>query len=158
MKTKFRKISIYSLLFFVPVILLYGCLRDDSLARAEKKQIELYIKALGDTVYDLKPSGLYYIELKTGTGISPLDNDTVVIKGRGLYLDYTQFLIDPENTPNKFVVGSGAKIKGIEEGVKYMKVGGKSRLLTPSSLSYGYSPLLWEINLISVARGPGNMK
>ena len=74
---------------------------------------------------------------------------------------------DPVNVPYKHVMGTdvGLVIKGVDEGLRYMKAGGKARLLTPSNLAYGfegiwqivpgYTPLLWDIQLDSVKAGPG---
>jgi FKBP-type peptidyl-prolyl cis-trans isomerase len=160
MKVKKEYWSISVIVSVLVLLMFSGCLDSENMSKAERKSIENYLKTLGDTVVVLKPSGLYYIELIAGTGISPVDGDTVVIRGRGMYLDYVEFSSNlSNNTADKFVVGAGDKIKGIEEGVKYIKVGGKARLLTPSSLAYGYSfgpiPLLWDVTLVSVTHGPG---
>jgi len=153
---KVKKI-LFTILPGIAVFMLFSlnsCLDEDSMARAERKMIDMYIKSLGDTIYEKKESGLYYIELVAGTGLSPLEKDTVVIKGRGMYLDYMGISgeIPQEET---YIIGSGEKIAGIDEGLRYMKTGGKARLLTPSYLAYKVTPLLWEINLISVRPGPG---
>jgi FKBP-type peptidyl-prolyl cis-trans isomerase len=57
----------------------------------------------------------------------------------------------------------GKVITGVDEGLRYMKAGGKARLLTPSSIAYGfegiwqivpgYTPILWDIELDSVKAG-----
>ncbi len=62
--------------------------------------------------------------------------------------------------PFTYIVGTGAVIKGWEEAVQKMKVGGKAWLLVPSKLGWGnsqrvkdikaYSPLVFEIELISI--------
>jgi FKBP-type peptidyl-prolyl cis-trans isomerase len=131
-----------------------SCLDDESTSKAERKMIDLYLRSLGDTIYEKKASGLYFIDLVTGTGVSPVEKDTVIIKGRGMYLDYTSISgVQPQN--ETYIIGSGEKVPGIDEGLRYMKEGGKARLLTPSYPESGYySPLLWEITLINVKPGP----
>jgi len=151
------------------IVLVTGC-EKSTWEKQEKKQIEDYIKKLDETdsTYILTPSGLYYIELKAGTGRTPVDYDTVYFKYKARFLDYVIWdTNDPVNTPYKHVMGTevGKVQKGVDEGLRYMKSGGKSRLLTPSSLAYGfegiwnivpgYTPLLWDIQLDSVKAGPG---
>jgi FKBP-type peptidyl-prolyl cis-trans isomerase len=154
MKIKKIQVALIPVISFFIFLSLHSCLDPDSLSKAERKMIDMYLKSLGDTIYEKKTSGLYYIELVPGTGISPVEKDTVIILGRGLYLDYTS--ISGETPKNEsYIIGSGEKIPGIDEGLRYMKQGGKARLLTPSYPDLGYhTPLLWEINLITVKPGP----
>jgi FKBP-type peptidyl-prolyl cis-trans isomerase len=133
----------------------------------EKKQISDFIKSVGDSAYTLYPSGLYYLELKAGTGRAPVDNDTAYFKYKARFLDYIIFNTNiPVTKPYMHVMGTevGPVISGVDEGLRYMKAGGNSRLLTPSKLAYGfegiwqivpgYTPLLWDIELDSVKAGP----
>ena len=84
------------------------------------------------------PSGLKYIDLKTGTG-------AVAQKGHRVRVHYTGWLKDGKkfdssvdrHEPFDFNLGAGQVIRGWEEGVVGMKVGGKRRLIIPSSLGYG---------------------
>ena len=143
-----------------------GCNPSRKWAKEEQMEIENYLGTLGDTVVVSKPSGLYYIELRPGTGIMPIEKDTVVIKYTGSFLDRQLFASNLEDTTAYyFIVGAFQVIDGIDEGVRYMKEGGKARLLTPSKLAYGtmgygiipgYTPLLWEIELVKVK--PGSKK
>jgi FKBP-type peptidyl-prolyl cis-trans isomerase len=148
----------------LPLLLLAatGC-EKNKWAIYEQKMIDAYIKSLKDTTYVLYPSGLYYIELIPGTGPNPRDNDTVYFKYKAAFTDYVQFdQNDPYTTPLKYVIGSfvGMKMKGVDEGLRYMKAGGTSRLLTPSDLAYGFeglwgivpgfTPVLWTIELDSI--------
>lgn len=127
-----------------------------------------YIKSLGDTAYVYYPSGLYYIELIPGTGRTPVDNDTVYFKYQAKFLDHVTWdTNDPDSVPYMHVIGTnvGPVVAGVDEGLRYMKEGGKSKFLTPSSLAYGfegiwqivpgYTPLLWVIELDSVKAGSG---
>jgi len=151
---------------FMLALLLTGC-EINKWAEHERKMIDEYVKSLGDTVYTLTPSGLYYIELRSGTGRSPIDLDTVYFKYIATFLNYVEFdRNDPYTTPYKYVIGTFDDVRlGIDEGLRYMKAGGKSRFLTPSSLAWGfegipgivagYTPILWTIDLDSVKAGPG---
>jgi FKBP-type peptidyl-prolyl cis-trans isomerase FkpA len=153
------------LLATIILISLSGCDPTAKWEKQERLQIDQYIASLGDTVYTLTPSGLYYISVMEGVGAMPVDGDTVSIRYyvrllTGEYFDSNLTLDDPY----RYVVGSGTVIDGIEEGVKLMREGGTARLLTPSSLAYGpngipgiisgYAPLLWDIQLTDVAPGP----
>jgi FKBP-type peptidyl-prolyl cis-trans isomerase len=149
------------------MLILTGCPKS-TWEEQERKMIDDYIKSLGDTTYVLYPSGLYYIELIPGTGRSPVDYDTVYFKYEAKFLDHVTFdTNDPVSVPYKHVMGTqvGKVVAGVDEGLRYMKEGGKSKFLTPSSLAYGfeglwqivpgYTPLLWVIELDSVKAGPG---
>ena len=83
-------------------------------------------------------SGLKYVDLKMGTG-------SVAQKGRRVRVHYTGWLKDGKKfdssvdrrEPFDFNLGAGQVIRGWDEGVVGMKVGGKRRLIIPSSLGYG---------------------
>lgn len=114
-----------------------------------------------------KESGLYYLEVKAGTGLQAATHDTA-------YALYTTTLLDGfkvySNVGTKdtliFLVNSGYFVKGFDEGITYMKAGGNSRFLVPSKLAYGatgsydhvipgYSPLLYDVTLVRIKKGPG---
>jgi FKBP-type peptidyl-prolyl cis-trans isomerase len=144
-----------------------SCNETDSWKKQERSQIDSYIKGLGDTAYVLETSGLYYIELKTGTGRMPVAKDTVSFRYVGMFLDRVVFDSNLSATsPYGTIIGSYGIIQGLDEGLRYMKEGGKARFIIPSSLGYGaagagrgiipgYTPLLFEIELESVKDGPG---
>jgi peptidylprolyl isomerase len=87
-------------------------------------------------------SGLQYIDSKAGTGASPRANQTAVVHYTGwLYVDGKKgqkfdSSVD-RNQPFEFPVGAGQVIKGWDEGVASMKVGGKRTLIVPPQLGYG---------------------
>ena len=161
-----RGFKILSLLFLIFNVITTGCETDNAQEKYERQQISDFIKALGDTTYVLYPSGLYYYEIVAGTGISPVDGDTAYIKYHTMFLDYVWFDFNkPPSVPYKWVVGIDAYPKGINEGLKLMRAGGKAKLLIPSSLAYGFvglpntvpgsTPVLCYIELVSVKTGPG---
>jgi FKBP-type peptidyl-prolyl cis-trans isomerase len=153
-------------IFSFTLLWMTGCNPSRKWEKEEQMQIENYLGTLGDTIVVSKPSGLYYIELQAGTGIMPIAKDTVSIRYIGSFLDRSIFATNlADTTAYSFIVGAFQVIDGIDEGVRYMKEGGKTRLLTPSKLAYGtmgygaipgYTPLLWEIELVKVK--PGSKK
>jgi FKBP-type peptidyl-prolyl cis-trans isomerase FkpA len=149
------------MLLGLTILLVTGCDPEKKWEQQEQAEIQGYLNSIGDTVYTLKPSGLYYLDLNVGTGISPVKEDTVSIKYKGTYTTGEVFGSNyPDTTTLRWIVGSGAILPGLDEGVTYMKEGGKAKMLLPSSLAYGptgyyaipgYTPLLFEVILVKVA-------
>jgi len=83
-------------------------------------------------------SGLEYIDLVTGTGKEAGRGDTATVHYTGRLEDGTKFdsSLDREQ-PFSFRIGAGQVIKGWDEGVTGMKVGGKRKLMIPPHLGYG---------------------
>ncbi len=88
------------------------------------------------------PSGLRYEDTVVGTGASPKTGQTCVMHytgwlwvsdARGKKFDSS---VD-RGQPFEFQIGRGMVIKGWDEGVATMKVGGKRTLLIPPDLGYG---------------------
>jgi FKBP-type peptidyl-prolyl cis-trans isomerase len=156
-------------LFFIIILvtLIASCSDNKSTWEAhENKIIDDYVKSLGDTIYSLKPSGLYYIELNPGTGISPINNDSVYFKYKAAFLDFVVFnSTTPYSVPTKVKLGSDDLISGVDEGLKYMKEGGSAKLIIPSRLAYGLygipnivpanTPILVTLELNKVISGTG---
>jgi len=127
----------------------------------EPDKIKKYIDS---TKIKVKPTttGLYYIELKKGTGPKVDKGDTVAVHYTGTLLDGTTFDSSVGRDPIKFPIGTGYVIPGWEEGIGMMKKGGKAKLLIPSSLGYAdkgagqvippYTPLLFEVELIDIIK------
>ncbi|HEY9873912.1 MAG TPA: FKBP-type peptidyl-prolyl cis-trans isomerase [Candidatus Obscuribacterales bacterium] len=84
------------------------------------------------------PSGLKYVELKEGEGATPNKGQTVVVHYTGTLEDGTKFDSSRDrNQPFSFKLGVGQVIKGWDEGLSTMKVGGRRQLIIPSELGYG---------------------
>ena len=88
------------------------------------------------------PSGLKIIDTHPGTGASPKTGQTCVMHYTGwLYDNATKgkkfdSSVD-RNEPFAFKIGVGQVIRGWDEGVSTMKVGGKRTLIIPPELGYG---------------------
>jgi hypothetical protein len=105
-------------------------------------------------------SGLKYSDDVAGTGESPATGKTVVVHYTGRLQDGTIFDSSRDrNQPFEFPIGVGRVIKGWDEGVLSMKVGGKRKLIIPPELGYGArqagkippnSTLFFDVELLGV--------
>jgi peptidylprolyl isomerase len=83
-------------------------------------------------------SGLQYVEVLEGTGALPTAGQTVVVHYTGTLEDGTKFDSSRDRgQPFKFPLGAGRVIKGWDEGIATMKIGGQRTLIIPSELGYG---------------------
>jgi len=83
-------------------------------------------------------SGLEYIETITGKGVQAEAGKTVKVHYTGKFPNGKVFDSSIERgEPIEFVLGTGRVIKGWDEGIALMKVGGKARLVIPAQLGYG---------------------
>jgi peptidylprolyl isomerase len=83
-------------------------------------------------------SGLKYVDIVEGTGASPKTGESVTVHYTGTLTNGTKFDSSVDRgQPFKFIIGVGQVIKGWDEGVATMKVGGKRKLMIPSKLAYG---------------------
>ena len=85
----------------------------------------------------ITPSGLKIEDIRVGIGPMPQNDDTVVVEYTGWLTNGTQFDTSVDRGPFEFVLGAGRVIKGWDEGLLTMKVGGKRRLTIPPDLAYG---------------------
>ena len=86
------------------------------------------------------PSGLKYWDLKKGTGAVAKTGDPVKVHYTGWLTDGKKFDSSVDRgEPFAFKLGAGMVIKGWDEGVAGMKVGGKRQLRIPPNLGYGAS-------------------
>ena len=84
------------------------------------------------------PSGLKYIDIKEGEGASPTKGQQVTVHYTGTLENGTKFDSSRDRgTPFSFQIGVGQVIKGWDEGVGTMKVGGRRTLIIPPDLGYG---------------------
>jgi peptidylprolyl isomerase len=114
--------------------------------------------------------GLQMIDTKVGAGTSPRAGQTAVVH-------YTGWLSEngakgkkfdssvDRNEPFEFPLGQGRVIRGWDEGVATMKIGGKRTLIVPPQLGYGArgaggvippnATLIFDVELLGVKSGPG---
>jgi FKBP-type peptidyl-prolyl cis-trans isomerase len=107
-------------------------------------------------------SGLKYVELKEGTGDEAKEDQTVEVHYTGWLKDGTKFDSSKDrNKPFEFRLGAGEVIKGWDEGVAGMKVGGTRKLIIPSDLAYGKrgrgkippdAELTFEVELLGIKK------
>jgi len=84
------------------------------------------------------PSGLKYTDLKVGDGPSPQPGQIAVVHYTGWLTNGTKFDSSRDRgVPFEFPIGQGRVIKGWDEGVATMKVGGHRKLTIPPELGYG---------------------
>ena len=109
-------------------------------------------------------SGLKYQDLKVGTGETAKKGDQVQVHYTG-WLAKGGKKFDSSldrKEPFEFPLGAGKVIKGWDEGVAGMKVGGKRKLIIPYKLAYGEngrppaippkSDLVFEVELLKIGR------
>ena len=83
-------------------------------------------------------SGLKYTELKVGSGATPKTGQTVSVHYTGTLENGTKFDSSRDRgVPFEFPIGTGQVIKGWDEGISTMKVGGRRQLIIPPELGYG---------------------
>jgi FKBP-type peptidyl-prolyl cis-trans isomerase FkpA len=111
--------------------------RGQRVAVREKTASVAYLaKAASEAGAVKTDSGLVYRDVSVGTGASPKADDVVRVHYRGTLVNGTEFDSSyKRNEPAEF--GLGRVIGCWTEGLQRMKVGGKARLVCPSSIAYG---------------------
>ena len=106
-------------------------------------------------------SGLEYVDEVVGDGASPSTGQKVTVHYTGTLLDGRKFDSSKDrNQPFVFTIGKGQVIKGWDEGVATMKIGGRRILTVPPQLGYGAAgagnvippnaTLLFDVELLGV--------
>jgi FKBP-type peptidyl-prolyl cis-trans isomerase len=108
----------------------------------------------------LTASGLGITDLELGTGAEAVAGQTVSVNYRGSLTNGKEFDSSYGRGPFSFRLGGGQVIKGWDEGVAGMKVGGKRKLVIPPDLGYGSrgaggvippdATLVFEVELLKV--------
>jgi len=88
--------------------------------------------------YVTTQSGLKYLDMVEGSGATPQTGQTVTVHYTGTLENGTKFDSSRDRgTPFQFRLGAGQVIKGWDEGIASMKVGGRRQLVIPPELGYG---------------------
>ncbi len=137
----------------------------DSLKMMEKGAIEKYI---ADNKISVKPdkNGIYFYNVSQGTGAQAKVGSMVSVKYKGTFLNGQMFDASDAHggQPYQFTLGKGQVVKGWDEGIQKLKVGGKATMLLPSPMAYDsvgmqdpqtgqyaippYTPLVFEVELV----------
>ncbi|MBG0859614.1 MAG: FKBP-type peptidyl-prolyl cis-trans isomerase [Bacteroidales bacterium] len=145
------------------LIVSVSCNLSKKYEREEAEEIQQYLDSHTDLNFELKPSGLYYLEVLAGTGEIATVHDTAYVIYTGKYLNGTPFDTNVGKDSLIFPVGEGFTIEGFDEGITYMREKGKSTFLIPSRLGWGssgyympaYTPIVFEVELARLVQGPG---
>jgi peptidylprolyl isomerase len=105
-------------------------------------------------------SGLRITDLEVGDGAEAVSGRTVAVNYRGTLQNGREFDSSYGRGPFRFPLGAGRVIRGWDEGVAGMRVGGKRRLVVPPDLAYGSrgsggvippdATLIFEVELLEV--------
>lgn len=108
-------------------------------------------------------SGLQYWDIVVGTGATAAPGNTVKVHYSGFLTNGTKFDSSRDRgEPFSFPLGAGQVIKGWDEGVAGMKVGGQRQLRIPPQLGYGAAgaggvippnaTLIFDVELLDVGK------
>ena len=108
-------------------------------------------------------TGLGYVDLVEGKGATPKTGETVSVHYTGWLKSGQKFDSSHDRgQPLQFPIGKGRVIKGWDEGVGTMKVGGKRKLVIPAHLGYGDrgagnvippgATLIFEVELLGIEK------
>lgn len=156
---------VYTLFFGLFLVLLASCNNTKKYEREEETTIQNYLNSNPSLNFELKPSGLYYLDVEIGSGIQAETHDTAFVKFTMKFLDGTVYDTNV-GTDDTLIFPVNEQIwpAGFDEGITYMREGGKAMFLMPSKLAYGgagtygipgYTPLLFDIELVLIKPGPG---
>lgn len=129
------------------VLLLAACRTDGAAAAPNEDVVEQY------------DDELHFTDTRVGTGETALNGSTVTVHYRGTLTDTTVFDASYTREPLTFKLGTRRVIRGWDQGLLGMKVGGKRTLVIPPRLGYGSkskpgippdSHLIFEVELLAL--------
>lgn len=145
------------------VVALASCTLEPPVAPAPDIEHAVFAASLGINLSQMTKTsdGLYYQDVTAGNGAVAQTNNHVTIRYTGYLTNGTVFdtNIGTGGTGYQFTLGTNAVIKGWEEGIPGMRVGGTRKLVIPASLAYGGSSnanipansiLVFSVTLVSI--------
>jgi FKBP-type peptidyl-prolyl cis-trans isomerase len=172
MQKKFTR-NLIILSGFMVLLCLASCKLDPVKSAEEWKEEErLTIQSFldrNDTIdFELQTSGLYYSDIKTGSGLPVEVLDTVEIVYVAMFLNGTVFDFNAGIDTSEYIVNE-TFIAGFNEGLMNMQEGGRALFLIPSNLAFGaagiiyrgnigefviqgYTPLLFDVEIIELRK------
>jgi FKBP-type peptidyl-prolyl cis-trans isomerase FkpA len=127
-------------------------------------QDPVFATSLGVDLATMERSGgVYWRDLTIGQGVTARDGSRLTIHYTGWLADGTRFESSRNsNEPVTFTLGERRAIRGWEEGIRGMRVGGTRQLVIPPRLAYGArgipgrvppnASLVFEVELVAMAR------
>ena len=123
----------------------------------EKADMLAYASAQGYSM-TLHPNGMYYQVVEPGSGAKALSTSKIFVKYTGRLIS-SNAIFDQQNNQEQTGWVLGSLIPGWQAGIPLIAIGGKLRLIVPSSLAYGCRPyaslpgnavLFFEIELVRI--------
>lgn len=141
------------------IVLMASCDPTKKYEKEQKEAIQNYLNDHPELEFELKESGLYYLDVIVGSGMAAAIHDTAYVMYKGTFLDGSK--LDENYDDNDtliFPIGEGYTILGFDEGITYMNEGGKAMFLMPSQLAFGnfsyyipaYTPVVFEAELAKI--------
>ena len=125
----------------------------------DREIIENYIKRR-EWKMEMTASGLWYMIYENGAGEEVEEGSLVTMHYTLHLLDGTLCYDSDETGPKHFVVGRGGAEPGLDEGIRFLKMGDKARFILPPHLAYGLmgdenkiparSVIVYDLEVVSV--------
>ena len=131
------KKKIFRLLLVLPVLFLTACEGCSEKPTKTAEEMDVPISEIPDSVEEVKAK-LEVVDIEVGDGNTAEAGKRVSVHYTGTLDDGTKFDSSKDrDKPFEFNLGRGEVIKGWDQGVQGMKIGGTRKLIIPSHLAYG---------------------
>ena len=153
--------KLFRLLGSASLFVVAACTPEMATAPAASIESTTFASSLGINLANFTKSstGLYTLDVTAGTGAAAVSGNHLTVHYTGYYTNGTSFDTSIGKTAFGFTLGTGAVIKGWDEGLVGMKVGGTRKLIVPPDLGYGggsfngipaNSILVFQVQLVSI--------